>query len=146
MRSCCKTSVRVVNRSPGDSRYIAVQNKTYWVHHIKDEDSCLSNFEMTKTPHNSPHRPAVGLLCKFPSTNWEWHIDTRMSWECLTLSAIRLFVQKRTQATKKKSNSSLLALCNRIPTVTGRFLTQRASNAESLSMSCRHHTQAVHVT
>ena len=37
--------------------------------------------------------------------------------------------------------STLLALCEGKPPVTGGFPSQRASNAESVSMSCHHHVQ-----
>ena len=50
-----------------------------------------------------------------------------------------MFFQPYVQTYIKESINAQLALCEGNPTVTGGFPSQRASNAENISISWRHH-------
>ena len=67
---------------------------------------------------------------------------TQISWSCLKSLAIQLFVQHLVPAYKKKIIKALLIfLCVEF---TGAFPTQRASNVESIFMSCCHNVIRKH--
>ena len=72
----------------------------------------------------------------FRNHTWKWcHINIKVS----KINANLLFNIVVSPTTKNYQSSALLALCEGNKAVTIRFLSQKASNAESVSMSWRHH-------
>ena len=69
------------------------------------------------------------------TSNWAlWHLKS---------PATQMFIQPFKLTSNKTSKATVLVLCEGNPLVTGGFRTQRASDAESVSMSWRHHEMFV---
>ena len=65
--------------------------------------------------------------------------DVTWASQRLRSSATRMFIQQFRITLKKNQRSTLLALCEGNPPVTGGFPSQWTSNAESVSISSRYH-------
>ena len=72
--------------------------------------------------------------------NWLHYSDALMSTMASQITGVSIFTQPFVQAhIKETSKLRVTGLCERNSPVTGEFLTQRASNAENVSIWWRHH-------
>ena len=90
---------------------------------------------------------ALGEISWLPQCQWfhpnerVWikiHIAVTSPWPPKAFQIHRLFFDALRLTSKKSSKPALLVLCEGNPPVTGGFISQRASNTENVSISCRH--------
>ena len=97
----------------------------------------------------SEMEPHVQLWSRWASIQLTWrhkrlaqeNIFSAVAWRLISWTSRPVF---KSLTPKKPSRSALLALCARNPPVTCGFPARRGSDAESVSMSWRHHTKRCH--